>query len=243
MQLIIYILLGLSSFLFVVVPISGFFLLNPLLSLVTDPHAAVSIASFFFLLNGTIKIFVFRRDIRFSYVKRILPISLAAAPFGALLIGYIPPNILLIIIFLLALFFLSKKINELFFKGKTIKKAGGLEISLVSLVSGFMQGTGLGAGGSLRKVFLLSEKLNLSEMNGTTSAIGVWILFVSVIVRLVTNQVTVPMLIPILYLIPIIVLATWLGRKFLKKLNERISNVIIVVVMIVVSISLGLKIF
>src|SRR3989344_5596508 len=196
MDLAIYLLLGIASFLFVVVPISGAFVLNPLLSLVTDPHSAVSIGAFFFFLNSATKAVIFRRDIKMEYVRKTLPLSLLAAPFGAALIGYISPDILLIIIFLFALYFLFKKTFEFFSETPVQKKSGKLEISLMSILTGFMQGTGLGAGGSLRKMFLFSENLTIAEMNGTASMIGIWILAVSVATRLVTKQVAFSQLIP-----------------------------------------------
>jgi uncharacterized protein len=242
MEILIYLLLGVASFFFVVIPISGSFVLNPLLSLIVNPHAAISIAAFFFLLNSSIKAFVFRHDIRYVYVKRILPLSLIAAALGAWLVAYIPEDILLVIIFVFAIYFLIKTLRDIFTKDEK-NNSHNLVTHIMSLLSGFIQGSGVGGGGGLRKLYLLSENLTLSEMHGTTSFIGVWILAASVGVRLGTSQVTYDLLLPILYLVPIMILAIWLGRHFLKKLNKKTTRIITVIVMLVVTIMLGTKMF
>ena len=208
MEILIYLLLGISSFFFVVVPVSGSFVLNPLLVLITDPHSAISIAAFFFLLNSTIKVFIFKKDIQYNYVKKILPISLLAAGIGAFAVGLIPEKILLILIFVLSLYFLLKTIKVIISKKEKQKKSNNLVTHTMSLFSGFMQGAGVGSGGSLRKMFLLSENLTLPQMHGTTSFISVVLLALSVGIRLATEQVKFEILMPVVYLIPIMVLAT-----------------------------------
>jgi uncharacterized membrane protein YfcA len=243
MEILIYLLLGISSFFFVVVPVSGSFVLNPLLVLITDPHSAISIAAFFFLLNSTIKTSIFRKDIQYKYVKNILPISLLAAGVGAFAVGLIPDKILLILIFALSLYFLFKTIKTNVSKKEVEKKSNNLVTHAMSLFSGFMQGAGVGSGGSLRKMFLLSENLTLPQMHGTTSFISVVLLALSVGIRLGTAQVEFVTLIPIVYLIPIMILTTWLGKKFLKKMNKKTSRIVILVVMTILTVVLGTKIF
>jgi uncharacterized membrane protein YfcA len=243
MEILIYLLLGISSFFFVVVPVSGSFVLNPLLALITDPHSAISIAAFFFLLNSTIKTSIFRKDIQYKYVKKILPISLLAAGVGAFAVGLIPDKILLILIFALSLYFLLKTIKTIVSKKEVEKKSNNLVTHIMSLFSGFMQGAGVGSGGSLRKMFLLSENLTLPQMHGTTSFISVVLLALSVGIRLWTAQVEFVTLIPIVYLIPIMILTTWLGKKFLKKMNKKTSRIVILVVMTILTVVLGTKIF
>jgi len=243
MEILIYLLLGISSFFFVVVPVSGSFVLNPLLVLITDPHSAISIAAFFFLLNSTIKASIFRKDIQYEYVKKILPISLLAAGVGAFAVGLIPDQILLILIFVLSLYFLLKTVKTIISKKEKEKKSNNLVTHTMSLFSGFMQGAGVGSGGSLRKMFLLSENLTLPQMHGTTSFISVVLLALSVGIRLATEQVAVKTLLPIVYLIPIMILATWLGRNFLKRMNKKTTRIVTVVVMVILTVVLGTKIF
>ena len=114
-------------------------------------------------------------------------------------------------------------------------------LSTMSLVSGFLQGTGLGSGGGLRKQYLLAENLSLAEMNGTTSFISALILLSSVVVRLNTEQVTINQLTPVLYLIPVMIIATLLGRTVLKKINKRMANIIILITMLVITVAFGYK--
>jgi hypothetical protein len=207
------------------------------------PHAAISIAAFFFLLNSSIKAFIFRKDIQYSYVKKILPVSFVAAGVGAFAMGLIPDVALLVIIFLLSLYFLIKTAHAFFSKKHTKKRPNSLVTHIMSLFSGFMQGAGVGSGGSLRKVFLLSEDLTISQMHGTTSIISIVLLALSVGIRLGTDQVTFQTLLPIVYLVPIMILATWLGRKFLKKISKRNGQIVTLVVMVVVTVLLGMKTF
>lgn len=241
MQILVYLLLGLSSFFFVVVPVSGSFVLNPLLSLIAEPHVAISIAAFFFLLNSTVKAIVFRKDINYFYVKRILPVSFVAGVAGVFALGYVPEKLLLYIIFGLSFYFLVKTLRSIF--KKAAKKKNKYVLHVMSLLSGFLQGTGLGSGGSLRKMYLISEDLSLPQMHGTTSFIGVFLLLASVLVRLGTHQVTTEVLLPILYLLPIMLFSTILGKKFLKRMNKKTSNIVVVVVMLILTTMLGIKIF
>ena len=72
--------------------------------------------------------------------------------------------------------------------------------------------------------------------------IGSSIFFIATIVRLLTNQITIPNLIPLLYVFPIIVLASLLGRFALGKINKKTSDGIIIVVMVVSAVGMLYKI-
>lgn len=106
-----------------------------------------------------------------------------------------------------------------------------------------MQGVGLGGSGSLRKAFFLSEGLSLQQMHGTTSAISVVLGTIATIIRVNTDQITFDLLLPILYLAPIMAISTLFGKKVLKKLDDKTSNVIIVVTLFVTTVLLILKLF
>ncbi|MCA9362788.1 sulfite exporter TauE/SafE family protein [Candidatus Kaiserbacteria bacterium] len=243
MELFIYLILGVSSFFFVVVPVSGSFVINPLLAMVVEPHVAVSIASFFFFVNSSIKAFVFRREIASKYIKGILPISILGSALGALIVGYIPATMLLWTVFILSIHFLIKTLRNIFAKDKVKKELNKLELSGMSIMSGFLQGTGLGSGGGIRKQYLLAENLSLAEMNGTTSFISALVLLVSVVVRLSTGQVEYGQLLPVMYLIPVMVVATMLGRTVLKKMDKKIANVVILITMSVITGTFGYSLF
>lgn len=243
MQILIYLLAGFISFLIAIIPVPGSFITNPILALFLDPYTAVSISAFFFLLNSIVKAFVFRRDIQYQYIKGILPLAIAGSVAGAFSVGLIPEKILLFIIFSLSLYFLLKTIHKVVFKPTKIKTMNNYMLSVMSLLSGFLQGTGLGSGGGLRKSYLLAENLTIAQMNGTASAISVWILLSSVVVRLATNQVDLVELVPVFYIIPAMVIGTILARTALKKINNKTSDAIIITTMTIITFLFGYKIF
>ena len=121
-KFLIFVILALLTFVNIIVPISGSATATPLLALITDPHNAIGLASFYFVLSGLVRIFVFRKHIRYGYIKNLLPISLIGAVIGALSLIEINPTILFIIIFLFLIYFIYKKIREIISNGMKAKK-------------------------------------------------------------------------------------------------------------------------
>ena len=112
----------------------------------------------------------------------------------------------------------------------------------VGLLSGFLQGTGL-AGSDLRNQYLYAQNLSLPKVHGTTAFIGAANFFIATLVRLFGHQLSLPDIVQLLYLFPIIVLATWVGKHMLYKLSPKTSNHIVIFVMSMVVLSLSYKIF
>ena len=104
-----------------------------------------------------------------------------------------------------------------------------------------MQGAGL-AGSDLRNGYLYSKGLSLAEVHGTTALIGASNFLIATIIRLYTHQLTIPNLLPILYLTPLILIATWVGRFSIGKINKELTNKLIIVIMALITISLVLRI-
>ncbi len=229
MTAVVYVLLGLFSFFFVIVPITGGVVLNPLLSLIVDPHTAISMTVFFFTVNSTIKATVFYRDIVWKYALTMLPISVVFAIIGTYAVGFAPEFMLYLIMLVMTIYFFYKKIVTLLPNYKKPKKESASGNYLTGIASGFMHGAGLGGGGSLRKVYLLSRGLSLLQMHGTSSALSLVLGGVSTFVRLQTGQVTFDILLPIVYLIPVMILATIFGKMALVRLSKRTSERIIIV--------------
>ncbi|MEK7555532.1 MAG: sulfite exporter TauE/SafE family protein [Patescibacteria group bacterium] len=241
LDIFIYIALALSSFVNILVPISGSATVTPFLAILTDPHRAIALASFYFLLSGIIRVYIFRKDIQFKYIKPLLPISLVGATIGALSLVKIDTKPLLLILLFFTLYFFYKILKQ-HFHNRAYTPTNKLAISTTGLLSGFLQGTGL-AGSDLRNNFLYSEGLNLSQVHGTTAIIGSANFLVATVARLYTKQVVVPDLLPLLYIIPFTVLGIWIGRKSLLKINKKYTDWIILSVMAVIIIFLALKIF
>src|SRR5688572_24640615 len=112
MNLLIYVILALLSVLNIIVPVSGSATVTPFLATLTDPHTAVGLASFYFLLSSLIRIFLFRKLIHWEYVKKLLPISTVGAVLGALSLIQISDTLLLLIVMGFTLFFIYKKLLQ-----------------------------------------------------------------------------------------------------------------------------------
>lgn len=236
--LLIYGLLGLSTVLNIIVPVSGSAVVTPLLALLTDPYHAIGIASFFFFLSGVVRVFFFRQSIQWHEIKILLIPSVIAAFFGALALVVISERWLLIIILLFSTYFLLKKLRVIPKSGKSNRFFD----HFVGLLSGFLQGTGL-AGSDMRNQYLYARDLNIAEVHGTTALIGASNFFVATFVRLNTGQLALPDITPLLYLLPVIIIATWLGKKALLKLPKKVSNAVVIAVMSIVVLSFAYAVF
>lgn len=238
-QFWIYLVLALTSLVNIIIPISGSSTVTPFLAIITDPHKAIALASFYFFLSAIVRVFIFRSEIQWKYTKILFPLSFIGAIIGALTLVKINPLILLIIIFLFTGYFLYKKVKTL--RTNKEKSPHKLTVHSIGLLSGFFQGTGL-TGSDLRNSYLYSEKLTLPQVHGTTALIGATNFFIATVIRLITNQVTIPNLIPLLYVFPFIILGSWIGKKILYKINKRYANWIIILIMILIIVFLAFKI-
>ncbi|MDD3531073.1 MAG: sulfite exporter TauE/SafE family protein [Candidatus Pacebacteria bacterium] len=235
---LIYGLLGLSTLVNIVVPFSGSATITPLLAMLVDPHRAIGIATFYFFLTAPPRIFFFWENIQWQEIKTLLLPSVIAAFFGALALVIIPVRWLLVTILLFSIYFLLKKLQ-------IIPKAKWSHRYLdhfVGLFSGFLQGTGL-AGSDLRNQYLYAQDLKIAEVHGTTAVIGGANFLVATIVRLNTGQLALPDITPLLYFFPVMVLATWLGKKALFKLPKKVSDALVIGIMIAVIFSFAYAVF
>ena len=92
--------------------------------------------------------------------------------------------------------------------------------TLVGLLSGFLQGTGL-SGSDLRNQYLYAQDLKIAEVHGTTAMIGGANFLIASLVRLHTGQLSLPDISLLLYLFPVIFLATWLGKGVLFRIPQK----------------------
>ena len=239
-NIFVYLVLTILTFVNIIIPISGSAVVTPFLALLADPHRAIALASFYFMLGGMIRVLIFRKEIQFNHVKALLPISLITAAIGALSLLPINPEILLWIIFLFTAYFLYKAIKQ-HFKSEKISSVNRLTVAAVGLLSGFLQGTGL-SGSDLRNNYLYSQKLSLVQVHGTTALIGAANFLTATIIRLLTSQTTVADLTPLIYVLPFMVFATWLGRHTLYRIDRKYADWIIILVMAAITFFLILKI-
>ena len=223
---IISMFLGLSSFVNIIVPLGGSSVVTPLLALLTDPHRAIGLASFFFLLSGIVRVVVFQKNIVWKEVRLFFIPSLVMSVIGAFFLLSLPDRLLLIVIFLFVLYFLLSRLGFAF---RSVPKKNGSQIFgfISASLSGFLQGTGL-AGSDIRNGYLYAQKLNLAQVHGTSALIGASNFFAATIVRLFTGQITLIDITPVMYTLPFLIAGTLLGRRVLYKLNQKTSDRIVV---------------
>src|SRR5688572_3872466 len=101
----VYVALAISTILNILVPISGSATVTPFLVLLTTPHIAIGLASFYFFLSAIIRIFLFGKDIDWREVKLLFLPSLLAAFAGAYLVRFVPDRTLLVIVLLFTIYF------------------------------------------------------------------------------------------------------------------------------------------
>ena len=139
-DLIIYLALAVSSILNIIVPISGSATVTPFLAILTDPHKAIGLASFYFLLSGIIRVYLFRKNIQWHEIKILLPLSLIATFIGSLSLVAIDSTLLLVIVLAFTIYFFLKRIKVLSLANNKMVKQH-YTTSFVGLFSGFLQGT------------------------------------------------------------------------------------------------------
>lgn len=235
---LIYGLLGLSTLVNIIVPITGSATVTPLLAMIVDPHRALGMATFVFFLSAPPRVFFFWKNIQWREVKVLLLPSAIAAFIGAFALVIIPARWLLILILLFSIYFLLKKLHII----PKSEKPSHLVDYVVGLLSGFLQGSGL-SGSDLRNQYLYAQDLKIAEVHGTTALIGGTNFLIATLVRLYTGQLALPDIPLLLYLFPVIFFATWLGKKALYKIPQKISDRIVIGVMTAVILIFAYKIF
>lgn len=221
----------------IIVPLSGSATVTPLLAILTDPHKAIGLAIFYFFLSSLVRLYLFRKFIQWEEAKHLIIPSAIAVLLGSLSLVVVSTTILYVIVLSSAVYFLLKKLKIIEWE-RTRK----LTSPLVGVLSGFLQGTGL-AGSDLRNSYLYSQGLSISEVHGTTAVIGSLNFFIATIARLLTHQMQLIDLTPLLYIFPFIVIGTLAGRLVLNKIDKKLADYIVIAVMIVMIIGLSLKLY
>ena len=235
--LIVIVILAVTTFTNILIPMSGSATVTPLLALVVEPHKAIGLASFLFVLSGIVRVWVFRHDIRWSYVKQLLIPSLAGAVVGALALVAIPPRVLLGLVLAFVIYFFIKTARNVAERPATPSRLTTWTGHFVGLFSGVLQGAGI-SGSDVRASFLYSEHLNLLEVRGTASFVGTANFLLATMIRLATGQLSVPDLMPLIWLFPVIAAAVLLGRHVLHQIDKKYSRPFTLLLMAVIVILL-----
>jgi len=239
-QILLILYLGLNSFINILVPISGSSTITSVLAILTEPQRAIAIATFFFLSSAPFRIYAFRKYIQWKEVKSLLPFSLSFAIIGIIFSLMIPTKFLLSLILIFTIYFLYKKIKLLKNEKEEEKKENKIISTFVGSLSGFLQGAGLGGSG-LRNSYLFSKGLKIMQIHGTTSIVGGSTFLLSSIIRYKQGSLLFADIIIVLLILPISILAIYLGKHTLLKISKKTSNHIIIFVMSLVIIGLIIK--
>ncbi|MDN5274948.1 MAG: sulfite exporter TauE/SafE family protein [Candidatus Saccharibacteria bacterium] len=219
-----------------IIPLPGFSFFIPLLSTVMSTQGALTFATIYFLISSSIIVFVFRKYLRKELIILLLPASIIGALAGSFFSAALNEKLLTAVIFIFVVYFLIKKIRALKQPtDKEVKKSSKKErhtVAFVGIVSGFLQGGGLG-GGDVRNGFLYAKGLTMQEVRATTAAVGVGNFLIAMITRGATGHIVIEQLWVFLVMIPLLVGATYIARHITTKLNHKMQNGIVVGLMVV----------
>tara|TARA_B100001245_G_scaffold167097_1_gene126436 strand:+ start:905 stop:1648 length:744 start_codon:yes stop_codon:yes gene_type:complete len=241
--ILIGLLLGVFTLINILAPISGSATVTPVLTGLVGAKDAIAVATVFFFLTCIPRVYLFREYIRWDIVKLLWPISILGALAGSILFIHISELVVSLIILAFLIYFLSQKLQASFSSKKTTeRKTTKHGVASVGFFSGALQGTGL-AGSDLRNGYLLSRGLAIPNLHGTTALIGGANFLFASISRVVSGELTFQMAYPILLLLPVIVLATYIGRHLTLKLPKIWQDRFALLVMVIALGMITFKLF
>jgi len=225
----ILVLMAVLAVLNAVVPLPGFNFFVPLFSTFMTTQQAITFITVYFLLTSTILAYVFRTYLRADLLRRLLPASFLGAVLGSLLSSSLNELALTIVVLCFVLYFFQKRLRL----GSTRpthndeNRPKGRTTTVIGVISGFLQGGGFG-GGDVRNNYLYAHNLSLQEVRATTAAVGVGIFVVSLSVRAAEGNFTISHAWLYIFLVPIAIASSYLGRHITHKLNAKIQHRIII---------------
>ena len=222
----------------IIVPMPGNSVVTPAVSFFTEPKQAIALVGFYLAISGVVRMIMFRQHISWTLAKDLLPASIFGVLIGSLSLLSISETIALVVIVVSSSFFLYKKIEN----KKEKKKGTKFTALIVGTFSGFLQSVGL-SGSDIRSNFLYSKSDDLMSVRGTTAVLGTTNFGLATIIKLFTNQITIPNLLPVIYLVPILILGTYIGKKILFKIPTKIQRYIIIATLSISILLGGIKLY
>ncbi len=187
------------------------------LVLFMDADAIVPIATMFYLSMNITKMIIFRSDIDWCLVKKLVLSSIPGLIAGSLLIAYIPTSITRQIIACLVIIFLIIEIFKI--KNYEIKNTG-LAIIIVGLVYGFLSGL-IGSGGMVRTPLLMKMGLSKSAFIGTAAAASLFSNIIKMISYSINGLITGYVLVNGFFSMLIGVIGAQIGKYLLKYVKDK----------------------
>ena len=222
------------SFLAPIITAGGSMIITNILSLADiNLIKAAGLTSSYFMVNATISIYIFRKDIVWREIKNLLPITLIGSFIGSIILVNINPAILLSLMFLFSLYYIYKKIKIV---GKTtVQRDSFWKEQLVGLFAGSVMGTALPGGGFLNSYFA-SKGLTLSQMFGTLAFMLPFIYIIKLSILFNAGLLVKSDLLGITIAFPFLIISNILLRKGLLKLSKPTTDKITILAMSIFSI-------
>ncbi len=205
--------------------VSGFgssILFVPLASAFFDFHVVLGITAVFHVFSNISKIYLFREGINKNIVLKLGTPAVIFVIIGAILTNYIPQKEIEmgmnIIILILAFYLLSghhKKLNQ-----------SNINLYTGGTISGFLAGL-IGTGGAIRGITLAAFQLEKNAFISTSAFIDFGVDFSRAGIYIYNGFFKTEFLIFMPFLIIISILGTYLGKKILIYLSEKIFQIIL----------------
>lgn len=221
------------SFLAAIITAGGSMLVTNVLSLGgIDLIKATGLTSSYFIVNAIIGCYVFRKDIVWSEVKNILPVTILGAIIGSILLVNMNPMILLSLMLFFSVRFIYKKIKII--DAKKIVEDSFWKEQFIGLFAGSVAGAALPGGGFLSSYFA-SKGFTLSQMFATVNFIVSLVFTVKVAVMINVGLLAPSDFIGIAIASPFLIISNTLVRRGLIKLSKSTSDKITIFAMVIFS--------
>jgi uncharacterized membrane protein YfcA len=213
----VYLWLIITTFVNIIAPLAGSTIVNPVTTYFTDPQRAIGIGAFIFCCTGLHRVYLFRKEIlsdekNIRTIKTILPYSIVGAIFGGSVISYLNTKVLVVVIVIVSLYFIYKTLLQIYKKKDIEKNDSHLSKVSVSVLSGFLQGSGM-PGSDIRNNYL---RTILSEVSvrAVGSVIGIVNFFIAGVIIFLHNRLTTKDIIFIITIVPLLLPVQIYGKSF-----------------------------
>lgn len=192
------------------------------------PLVGLGVAKPVLLIMGTLQPMYLaiyaRKHIRWDILKIILILTGFGLPFGFFLYAYLPQNSLLIILGGIMLLAGSMGISRL--QGIHFKAIPNMILLILVFIGGILQGAFI-SGGPLIVIYASLVLHDKEEFRASLSVLWLILNGVTIIQHLLTNQFTPEVNTLILWNIPFLIVAVWLGNILAMKVSKRIFDYIL----------------
>lgn len=231
LYIFLLVLLAALAVLNAVVPLPGFSVLVPLVGTLMSTQQAVTFIIIYFFFTGIVLTFAFRHYLRPDLVISLMPASVVGAVAGSFLSASLNELLLTSVILGFVLYFFTKKLqagrpHAVTPNGVAMATKRGHTL-FIGALSSFLQGGGFG-GADIRNSYLYAHNLSLQEVRATTAAIGTSIFVVSLLVRGLQGSLVISHAWLYIFLVPIAIASSYIGRHITHRLSADLQYKIIV---------------